>query len=239
MINVVVLMPHQGMGDHIICNGLYRTYSKKYKLVFLVVKQSYVKQVRYMIKDRRNIFIIPIPNYRPWTTIRALKIVFKILKIKVIGLGSFGKNFFPPNTRFDKNFYDQANLEPILRWSEFYFLRNLEKEEELFEKLGCKSERYIFLHEDRSRNYIIDRNKINSTLKIVQPLTPTSGYEIFDYIKILEFASEIHVIESSFAALIESLNLKTTKFAHRYARPHANLDFRHEFTYKTKWTILK
>jgi len=236
--NVVVLMPHQGLGDHIICNGLYRTYSTKYKLVFIVVKQNYVKQIRYMLKDRKNIFILPIPSYRSWTAVRVLKIVFKILKIKVVGLGSYGKNFFPPNTRFDKNFYDQANIEPILRWSEFYFPRNLEKEEELFEKLGCKSEGYIFLHEDKSRNYIVDRSRINSALKIVEPLTPKSDYTIFDYVKILEGASEIHVIESSFAALIESLDLNVTKFAHRYARPHAKFDFRHEFTYKSNWKVL-
>ena len=64
-------------------------------------------------------------------------------------------------------------------------------------------------------------------------------FSFFDYLKIIENASEIHCIESSFAALIESLEYSIPKYAHRYARPEAKNDFRHEFTYRSNWHVYK
>ena len=62
-------------------------------------------------------------------------------------------------------------------------------------------------------------------------------FNLVDYTKIIENAKEIHVIESSFAAYIESLPLDIPLYAHRYSRGHALNDFRHEFTYKKPWVI--
>jgi hypothetical protein len=57
-------------------------------------------------------------------------------------------------------------------------------------------------------------------------------------VMIIENAEEIHCIESSFSAYIDNLMLGNLKFAHRYARPEARDDFKHEFTYKAYWKIL-
>jgi hypothetical protein len=64
-------------------------------------------------------------------------------------------------------------------------------------------------------------------------------FSLFDYRKILQNASEVHVIESSFAAYIDTLpESNSRKFAHRYPRPEAKTDYRHEFSYKNTWEIL-
>ena len=73
---------------------------------------------------------------------------------------------------------------------------------------------------------------------IIEPLSNKSKFTVFNYIKILESAEQIHCIESSFAALIESIEIKANLFAHRYARPEAKNDYKHEFTYKKDWQIL-
>jgi hypothetical protein len=42
-----------------------------------------------------------------------------------------------------------------------------------------------------------------------------------------------------FAAFVDSLPETTAKkFAHRYARPEAKSDYKHEFSYKCNWNIL-
>jgi hypothetical protein len=156
----IVITPHQGLGDHLICNAIYIEYSKNYNRVFITIKQKYRRELSIMLKDISNITFLVMPNRRSWTTTRIIQLFARLFRVKVLGLGSYGINFFPPNTRFDNNFYDQAGLAFTLRWDLFRVNRNHEKENYLYQLLGCKEADYIFLHEDISRNFIIDRSKI-------------------------------------------------------------------------------
>jgi hypothetical protein len=233
----IVITPHQGLGDHIICNAIYREYSKKYSRVFITIKQNYKRELLSMFEDVSNISFLVMPNRRSWTTTRIIQLFARLLRIRVLGLGSYGDNFFPPNIRFDNNFYDQACLPFDLRWSSFKVNRNKEKENYLYYLLGCDKGDYIFLHEDISRNFVIDRNKVPKNLNIIEPSMNTSEFNLVDYSRVIEDAKEIHVIESSFSAYIESLPIDIPVYAHRYSREHALKDFRHEFTYKKPWVI--
>jgi len=235
---VVIVTPHQGLGDHILCNGIYRELADQYKIVFITVKRTYRPQISRMLSDLDNIIFINIPITRTWTTTRVIQILARIFRIKIVGLGSYGKNFFPPNLRFDENFYNQANVNFENRWAKFRVERNISKEEELYSLLNCKANSYIFLHEDFSRNFTINRDFLSNEFDVVTPSADPDQFSVFDYRKVIENAREVHVIESSFAAFIESLELSIPLYAHRYARPHASNDYRHEFTYKKQWVII-
>jgi hypothetical protein len=235
----IFIASHQGLGDLILCNGIFREYAKMHNVCFLAVKVRYIEAVRSMLGDLNNIRFLPLPERRSWKAIRLYKIFFRALGIKVLGLGSYGKNFFPDGIRFDENFYNQANVDFAKRWSSFYYPRNPETEQLLFRALGCEKGEYIFLHEDDQRGYTINRELITSKHKIITPKYNKWTNNFFDYGFLLENAAEIHCIESSFVALIESLQIPVTKYAHRYARPHALNDFRHEFTYHSSWIIYK
>ena len=191
-----------------------------------------------MLRDCGNVKILPLPLKRSWTYTRFVQIISRTLPIEIVGIGSYGDNFFPKGVRFDQNFYDQAVINFDFRWSKFEVPRNHKRESEIFRILGCDSGPYIFLHEDKSREFIIDRKRIDSKLRVVEPVTGLSQFSLFDYRKVLEEASEIHLIESSFAAFAESINLTQKLYAHRYARGHALYDFRHEFTYRSNWNVL-
>ena len=165
----------------------------------------------------------------------------------VVRIGSYTKGFLQDRSvRFDEEFYKQAGVDFQKRWDDFYCPRDTDAEQRLFNKLcGIGTEgKYIFLHEDRSRNLIINRELISSKLKVVSPIPfnfhgHTNSYPFFDYRYILENAAEIHCIESSFCAFVEGLKLKNKKYAHRYARLQAANDFCHEFTYRTDWEIVR
>lgn len=234
----VLVTPHQGLGDHILCNGLYRQISAKNKRVFISVKSAYYIELSNMLSDCKNITLIKIPNYKSWKSTRILKLFARIIGVRVVGLGSYGADFFPKGVRFDNNFYNQAEVEFKERWESFHVPRNYQKEEAIYNLLGCKKGRYVFLHEDIDRNFIIDRNLLPQNIRVVSPLPPNHGFNLVDYRLVIERAFEIHVIESSFAAFIESIPTNNTLIAHRYSRPHALNDFRHEFTYTKKWKII-
>jgi hypothetical protein len=192
-----------------------------------------------MLRDCPNVYFCKLPNWRSWTFTRVVQKLSRVIGLEIIGLGSYGENFFPKGIRFDHNFYQQANIDFSCRWDSFSIPRNEQIENELFEKLECSDQPYIFLHEDVYRNYTIDRRHLPSNLRVIQPFSVSSGYSLFDYRKVMERATELHLIESSFAAFAESIDISVPKYAHRYARGHALHDFRHEFTYRSNWTVLR
>lgn len=235
---MIIIAPHQGLGDHLICNGLYNFYAKKYGKVIILVKRSYFRELSNLLGNLKNVKLIKIPARYGWKFVRVIQVISKFFKIEFLGLGFYGENFFLEKIRFDHNFYIQANVPFGLRWQPLNYKRNINRERELFNRLKCTPQKYLFLHEDIRRGYIIDRTKLPRNIQIVEPLIYREHYLLVDYRLVLENAMQIHIIESSFSAFIESIGLDTPLFAHRYARPEALYQFNHEFTYKQNWTIL-
>ena len=232
----VIVFPHQGLGDFLICNGIFREFAKNNKKVFVAVKKSNAHQVCMMLQDVDNISFLVFANRSETVIFCAVKML-GLLGFNVVLLGFYGKSFFTSKTRFDESFYAQSGLSLELRWNNFVVPRNEIKEQLLYSRLVV-NEPYIFLHEDRIRNILIDRKLINSTLHIVEPIPQCDDFTIFDYLMIIENAAEIHVIESSFAHLIESIEVSGERFAHRYARSLVMDDFRQTPTYRHDWHIL-
>ncbi len=234
----MLVASHQGLGDHILCNGLYRSLSMDYEKVVIPVKSKNFDSVKRMLSDLDNVQIVRIAdNLEKWF-MRFFVLRAKIVSTKTVLLGKYGIDFFLDGVRFDENFYIQAQIPFEYRWENFLVVRDQRREEALFARLGCGNEPYIFLHEDPARGFLIDKSKLPGTHHVVRPLPNPNEFSLFEYRLVLENAVEIHVIESAFAAFIESMNLNVAKFAHRYARPEASSDFRSEFTYRSKWEII-
>jgi hypothetical protein len=101
-------------------------------------------------------------------------------------------------------------------WTNYISIkRNSEKETELYNKKINFNEPYIVVN----RNYgtISQKRKdmyINTGYKEVE-LDYEPGYNIFDWILILEKAKEIHTIQTSLAYLLDTLKMKNVKIYHR------------------------
>jgi len=231
---------HQGLGDHILCFGIYRALSRIRDEVIVPTTKSNFSSVKQMLANYPNILVQGYRHSYNNIVIDGHASFLQKLGYDVLRLGYTGKDFFKSqNMRLDENFYSQANVNLAERWQPLDVPRDLKKENELFEMLVPHDAPYIFLHEDKSRGFSIDLNLVPQGVTIVRPKPELSSrFTIFDYMTIIENAREIHCIESSFCALIESMDLKIPKFAHRYARPEAKSDYRQEFTYKSTWEIL-
>lgn len=57
-------MCHQGLGDHILCSGIYREYAKKYDKCIIPVMPKYRLTLREFFKDTENIETTISENYR-------------------------------------------------------------------------------------------------------------------------------------------------------------------------------
>lgn len=244
----ICIAPHQGLGDLILCIGMFRYLASKHSELRIIVTSKNRLELERILGPSSSITYTSLPTLprrRPWSFLETFLVWValgwaQVSGFKRVALGYIGKDFFSPGSkmRFDENFYSQASVPFEARWSFFRIDRDKSREDNLFNILNPTGQEFVFLHEDQARGFKIDRGMIPKNKRVIEPLPPGGGLKIADYVKVLEQASEIHVIESSFAALIESLDLKTIKFAHRYARPEASNDPLHEFTYRSNWKVI-
>jgi hypothetical protein len=207
---------HLGLGDHIICNGLVRYFHKEHNGCKLFCYPHNKKNVEYMYRDLNNFELVIINSDFEADSYIAQNGLSDTIKVGFDRL----PEFMPPST-FDVAFYQIANLDFSIRLSYFHIERDLKREEELLERLNPTGDKFIFIHDDASRGFKIDESRIESNYKKIYN---DNSILLFDYITLLDKAEEVHVMQSSFKDLINSYDLRNTKFfLHEYVRNYSEL----------------
>tara|TARA_R100000005_G_C4999337_1_gene206076 strand:- start:3638 stop:4297 length:660 start_codon:yes stop_codon:yes gene_type:complete len=195
------------------CHGIVRQYCQLHRKVVTFAKEHNYDSVSFMYRDLENLEVIKGDDSIAKNYIKENPHV----RVKCVGFGDLNPT---SPLSLDKQFYQLAQVEFDHKYSSFNSLvRDPKKEEKLFNTLKPKSNSYIFCHDDPSRNMSIN---LKHKLPIIKA-SPTHTSCIFDYCKIIEEASEIHVIDSSFFFLVDCLNYTNTNqsiFSHRYLRQH-------------------
>jgi hypothetical protein len=77
-------------------------------------------------------------------------------------------------------------------------------------------EPFNFLHEDKNRGFLLDRNKIRKDIKIIEN---DLRFNLFDMLGLIEMSDEVHLMQSSIKDLINSFIIdKPTIYYHTYVR---------------------
>ena len=197
---------HLGLGDHIICNGMVRHFKEIFNEVSVFCKPQYYNNIKYMYRDDEHIHVLPIGEDLDVERY----IVNNSLQNDTIKIGFDELNKYKHlNLTFDEAFYFIAKIPFDYRFSKFKFDRNYEVEENIYQKLNPNNDKYIFTHN-------IDKTKVRSDLKIIE--NPVE-YCIFDILKLIENAEEVHLMESSVKCLVNSFKFDKPKFFyHKYVR---------------------
>lgn len=199
----LTLYHHLGLGDHIICNGLVREYAK-FDTVKLFCKPQNVETVLHMYDDLNLELLIGDDQF-------ARDYICHNIGANCALIGFDHLNNQEP---FDYQFYKLAGLNFRTRWESFYCPLS-PKEDELFESLNLPP-KYALVHEDAERGYLIDHSEIS--LPIVE-IEKIAGYSLINWRKVINNASELHMIDSSAMFLADSLEENNAQlFVHRYAR---------------------
>jgi hypothetical protein len=213
------ILHHLGLGDHIICNGLIRFFCDYQVEVILFCLSNNYENVRYMYKDLKNLHILKFDNEKE---IKDYISKSQKLPNELLSIGYYSSKYYSLllHMTFDKCFYFQSGLSFDIRFSKFDYARNELKEQQVYEKLNPNNDEYILVFDDPSRGFCIDKNKIKSNLKIIRN---DYNYLMFDYLKLIENANEIHAMQSGFLDLINSIKLLKPKiFRHRYVRNYTD-----------------
>lgn len=208
------MMGHLGVGDHLLCNGLIRQLSKKYKQLKIPCWPYNHISVSHQFSDLPNVETIAVLTDDQMSRMGQRD-------TEAIRLGYYSQDEFLAN-QFDREFYRQANIPFHERWDSFLAPRS---HGEL-----TINEPFTFIHEDTKRGFYINRSHINTDMLGFHPANQPN---IFDCRKLLETAQEIHAINSCFLILADSIETQGKLFFHHYARPTVYPTLRKD------WTILR
>lgn len=134
--------------------------------------------------------------------------------------------FLPPVGQIMPFKYTSAKVSPE-NWQDFvYWNRHTVRENELFSQLGLiDNDDYVFINKNyQLRPYVRRHESISSDPsfygKKVIEMSIIPGYSIFDWVKVIERASSIHMIETSLCYLMEGPQLRNniTKDINLYSR---------------------
>ena len=228
----ICIVHHLGLGDQIMLNGMVRHFLEIRPKVHLLVKNCHLESVQFMYRDCTNIEYVIVNNTNPqdiWTKVKSLENC-DILPLATYAVPDQTWDFFVAKdgntfTNWAHGVYIQAGLNPLYMYSKFKVVRDPEREDVLFNKSEL-SEKYIFIHDDHHRERF--NTKHRKDLKIFKPgsfpidtrkeFFSCDNSNIFDYLKIIENAEEVHCMNSSYNWMIDLMKIGTPKknFFHMY-----------------------
>lgn len=238
MDNTIYIYHHLGMGDHILCNAIIRTYAEKYDKVYNFAKPHNYNNVAYMYRDIKNFKLIALDDAQT----KFFMMMNPNNKYLVVGITPewfYNLDVLKLYESFDHGFYLAASVPFEDKWNKFYFERDLEKEKDAFyNKLGLKDdEPFLFVHDDTERGRHFKKEFIDNKLKTIRPVDH-KNIGLFDFIYTIEKAKEVHVMNSSFSCLIDTMQIYNDNlYYHEYARTDMGDNPNHKL--KLNWTILK
>ncbi|MFW9899681.1 MAG: hypothetical protein ACFFDY_00155 [Candidatus Thorarchaeota archaeon] len=152
-----------------------------------------------------------------------------------IGFGNplLDKNWKETNLSFDLWKYKHAGLPYTTKYDLYDFIvRNRDKESQLMAlKEINKNDNYIVVHEDGSHGRHFDFNKIIGGMSnhygIVR-LGKVEGYNIFDWLSILQGAFQIYCVDSCFANLVDQYGIipRGGRFFHPWSEYYTPLQLK-------------
>lgn len=240
-----------GLGDIFfiqkICN---HWFSKGYKVILPVIHEyiwlkEYIKNVTFISWEDNEVKLTH-RDRLPDNVVFPYKDYYNPYLDNIISEEFVYINLFKePNGLVMKFKYDSNNLD-YTDWSEYLvFERNKEKENDLYYNiLGLKDdEEYVFVN----RLYMmrptisyynrISNNSVDYNNKKVIELNLIDGFTLIDWLKVVENAKEINMIESSLNYLLETkqVNLKAEKL-NLYSR--INNFYEVDYLFKLNWNYI-
>jgi hypothetical protein len=223
--DVVVLEPHLGLGDGIVCLGLVRELSKRHpkvKFYYACLHRCY-QSLAWMFQDLDNIYLFAVESGREARQLAGF------LNAAYLPIGIVDVDI----KRFDAYFYQQHQVDFSLRWSSPQ-VRPGPRADELFERLNSHGEPYLLTCSSESGLVSYELKITNPNAKKIITVTPLTN-NIFDWVNLVLKADEIHTIDTAFVHLVESLLEPDSqkKLYYHLARQSPT-----EFTRRLPWKVV-
>lgn len=247
----VCLIIHLGIGDQVMTCGMVRHFLEYGYKVKIFARKAHQMTCEFLYRDVEGDRV----SFEYLNTGEANEIWAKVPMIQAEGyeirpiatykVPTHVWNWFTVGegkelSNWSHTTYIQGGVNPSYMKTKFKVVRDLEREQKVFDSFGLKKGEYIFVHESKERN-----RKIKYTTELPM-FNPDDHYKeipnMFDYLTIIENAKQVHCITSSYAMLIELTEIgdKHKNFLHTLDIP-GYLTIRESYlTYTDKlWTFVQ
>jgi uncharacterized protein involved in tolerance to divalent cations len=205
---------YQGLGDILFCEPIARHfYDDGKNEIFWPINDEfmwltdYIKYINFVPKSNNHIDYESLHLGLLSDDVYFIPLRFANPIVRKLKSHDYSDQY---HTMLDK--YRMLGL-PENMWKTFKWERNLEKENELYNLL-IKDENYILINTNWSGGNVL----IESDSKFQRiNMDILDGFSLFDWVKIIENASEIHTVSTSNLFLLETLTLRANK-VHIYPR---------------------
>lgn len=238
MNNTITVFHMQGLGDHISYSALIRRLLIKHNAdeIFVMCWAHYAQTVAFMYRDDIRIKIVPITSGRELVESRHAVSQLNSKYIYIFGPDrGIWDDLFHKETQLNqltvneslekypwghRNYYDFSGIDWKYRFTETLLARSLEHENMVFNKLNPNHEEYVFVQDDPYRNHHMNMDLVKDLVgKDVKVIRNDPSEMLFFYPMILQNAKQIHIMESSFRCLLETIPTEGVEFfLHHYIR---------------------
>jgi hypothetical protein len=208
----IVLYARQGLGDQIIAAGLVKFLSEKFQHIYFICKPYNEASVKHLFQTLSNVSVVPCPlpdssnveQTREW--IKQLCDLYNAQLFHAMHGWTFRTQL-----SWIEGCYEQYGLPYSARYSMCPTILPGPRSEKLYKMLRPSDKPYVIMHITSSERatYDVDvyqgRGKDCFNNKDILHITPLTN-NLFDWIKLLQHAEEIHVVDSSVHHLCESIN---------------------------------
>jgi len=231
-----LLLQHMELGDSLICNAITRhVVQARPKPVGLFVRRTFLPSTRFMYRDLGDdLVLLPAPpGFPPHERYKKMLEWMEASDCVPVNCtmyqdSGYKADFFGQN--FDQSFFRYAGLPLAEKWAGFKYARDESIE------IEPPREPYVFLHEIPERKMPVNRSFLPHGMKIIWPDWGRHP-NIFSWRKVVEQATEVHVVNSSFLNFIDLACEPKGRLAwHYYSRIWQG---KSDPTMRLKWEILE
>jgi hypothetical protein len=220
--DLIVLEPHMGLGDNLICLGLVKTIAERHprKIFYFACLKNYFHSIAWMLRELNNVIPIAVDSGREARQYAE----FKNATYLPIGIIDVDIN------KFDQSFYSQHKVPFAARW-------DLAKtpagpySKDLGKQLNPHDVPYILVCVKDSSGEGYDLMIANPLKCLVIEVGPETN-NIFDWTDLVVGAQEIHTVDTGFIHFVESILTPETQaklYFHRIRQSPT------EFTRRLPW----
>ena len=234
--NKLCIVPHLGLGDMIILNGLVRDACEAHDEVLLFVKKAYISSIRSLFGDVTNLRLKFVAEAHEFTAELFRSTAAMGYDMMFLGQHS-GTRWRALDPLWSRALYRQAGLDPARMYTGFRVARHPDREAAMLEAVRrAVGDVYVVVHDDAARGFVIRTSSLPPGMPVVHVDDPRwRTANIFDYAAVIDNAIQFHGFDSCFMLMADFLGVKARTFCHAYFKDPA-LD---QAFYRTNVTIIR
>lgn len=227
----IVVGHNNGLGDLIVMNGCVRYLASKYDVTYLTCFDSRLKHYEFVYRQEPNIklAVSPFPKSSRQARLRQVSSYKKIVSdnINIDWSAGLRRTHWTTFEEWRKRLHELGLKEESTIWPELFYAimdvpysaryeyfnipRDHQRESQLKSRLNLPNKYAFCIDDTRKFKYGI---QWNTDLPLVNPLSFPFWKDtlIFDWMQVIEEASEIHTVDTSWMHLIRMMKLSVPKF---------------------------